>query len=209
MIDAGDFATPLGAAKNWFFDRAKVLALVEKKRLRVMRQAGGFTRTTARRSIRKRKAASTPGNPPSSHSDLLKDFIFFAYDPSRDTVVVGPTPLNWIHFQVAGGRAEPGLIPKTLEHGGSYRVIEEYFPPFTSHGEQLGGYWRRLDLRRRGSSAVANALLAGRGATFNDNPTRIRTVTILPRPYMRPAAAKAAARFVGAFKDSVGLPRAA
>jgi len=68
-------------------------------------------RTTARSSIRRRKVVSRPGQPPSSHTGLLKRFIFFGYDPARHSVVIGP---------VALARSD-GKAPSLLEHGGMSR----------------------------------------------------------------------------------------
>jgi len=50
---------------------------------------------------------SEPGEPPRSVTGLLKDFLFFAYDPQRRSVVVGPAKLN-------GGSGAPQI----LEEGG-------------------------------------------------------------------------------------------
>lgn len=93
-------------AKGAFFDTRKVLAAVGKARARVLSKIGAYVMTTARRSIRKRKAYSRPGQPPSDHSGLLKHFIFFRYDQSSDSVVIGP---------VRFGRSD---APRLLEHGG-------------------------------------------------------------------------------------------
>ena len=76
---------------------------------RNLSKAGAFVRTTARSSIRKRKEISAPGQPPSSHTGLLKRFIFFGYDADRKTVVIGPMRLN----------QKIGAAPEALEHGGS------------------------------------------------------------------------------------------
>ncbi|MCA9251265.1 MAG: hypothetical protein KDA54_09025 [Phycisphaerales bacterium] len=93
--------------KQLFFDRAKVIRAVDKARRAVLSKAGAFIRTAARSSIRKRKGASAPGQPPSSHTGLLKKFIYFGYEPDSDSVVIGPVKLN-----------KPGAAPSVLEHGG-------------------------------------------------------------------------------------------
>ena len=73
---------------------------------------GAFVRTGARSSIRKRRAVSEPGQPPSSHAGLLKKFIFFAYEPARRSVVIGPARLNQ-----KSGEALPAL-----EYGGRTKI---------------------------------------------------------------------------------------
>lgn len=91
-----------------FFDSAKVMAMVDAKRRRALSKFGAFVRRKARSSIRKRKKLSEPGSPPSSHVGTLKNLIYFAYDTSRNSVVVGPTPFR--------GKA---VAPALLERGGS------------------------------------------------------------------------------------------
>lgn len=94
--------------KSMFFDRKAVTDAVDKGTRSVLSRFGAFVRTAARSSIRKRKAISRPGEPPSSHVGLLKKLIYFGYDRSSKSVVVGPTPLN--------GRA---IVPPLLEDGGT------------------------------------------------------------------------------------------
>ena len=98
------------AIKGMFFDSKKVLSAVDKGTRKVLSKFGAFVRTTARHSIRQRKAVSKPGQPPSSHVGTLKRLIFFGYDVERRSVVIGPTP-----FQ---GTAE---APPLLEYGGRAR----------------------------------------------------------------------------------------
>jgi len=92
-----------------FFDRKKVIHAADRANRRNLSKAGAFIRTTAKHSIRKRKAASAPGSPPSSHTGLLRRFIFFGYERARQTVVVGPMRLN----------QKAGTAPAALEHGGT------------------------------------------------------------------------------------------
>ena len=101
------------AAKANFFDREAVMKAVDVGRRRVLSRFGAFVRTRAKSSIRKRKAASAPGNPPSSHVGLLKQFIYFAYDPSAKSVVIGPTLIN-----------KPTGAPETLEYGGEAVIVD-------------------------------------------------------------------------------------
>jgi len=97
-----------------FFDRKKVLRAADRANRRNLSKAGAFIRTTAKHSIRKRKAAAPPGSPPSLHTGLLRRFIFFGYERSRQTVVVGPMRLN----------QKAGTAPAALEHGGTSVVVE-------------------------------------------------------------------------------------
>lgn len=99
---------------DMFFDRAKVVRAVDKATRVVLSKAGAFVRTAARSSIRSRKRSSQPGEPPSSHSGLLKRLILFGYDRRRQTVVIGPMKLN----------QKVGNAPEALEHGGTSVVVE-------------------------------------------------------------------------------------
>jgi len=74
---------------------------------------GAIATSTARHSIRPRKKPSPPGSPPSSHTGLLKKFIYFGYDPSKRSVVIGPVRLS------ERGRGE---APHLLEYGGPRKV---------------------------------------------------------------------------------------
>ena len=94
--------------KNLFFDRKRVIDAVSRAERQGLSKAGAFVRRRARSSIRKRKKVSEPGSPPTSHTGLLKRNIFFAYEPKRSGVVIGPVRLN-----------KPGGAPRLLEVGGT------------------------------------------------------------------------------------------
>jgi len=131
--------------KSMFFDTAKVKKAVSSGTRKVLSRFGAFVRTAARHSIRKRKAVSEPGQPPSSHVGLLRKLIYFGYDPTRRSVVIGPTPLH--------GTAE---APPLLEYGGrtrrrgrkgrnvmaSYRARPFMGPAFEREKPKLPAMWR-------------------------------------------------------------------
>ena len=98
----------INQAKGLFFDQAKVGRAMSKAERRVLSKFGAYVRRSARSSIRKRKRVSQPGSPPSSHTGLLKKFIFFLYEPTRRSVIIGPVLL---------GKGTDA--PRLLEHGGS------------------------------------------------------------------------------------------
>lgn len=102
------FGVGFKQAKAAFFDKAVVTNAVDRAELKVLSKFGAFVRTRARTSIRKRKKPSQPGQPPSSHSGLLKRFIFFFYDRVQRSVIVGPVKLN----------GTVGDAPAALEYGG-------------------------------------------------------------------------------------------
>lgn len=95
-----------------FFDDALVRRMEAKKR-RALLRIGAFGRTVMKRSFRKRKGSSTPPQPPYSHVGLLRDLTLYAYESSRESVVVGPKLL----------RASRGTstVPQLLNEGGTVR----------------------------------------------------------------------------------------
>ena len=134
----------LKQAKSLFFDRQAVMNSVNRAERRVLSKFGAFVRKGARSSIRRRKAISEPGKPPSSHTGLLRQFIFFVYEPNRASVVIGPVELN------RGTEA-----PRLLEHGGSvvrrerqqrvamtYRPRPFMGPAFERELPKLPALWR-------------------------------------------------------------------
>jgi len=107
--------------KRMFFDRKAVTGAVGRATRKVFSRFGAFVRTAARSSIRKRKRTSAPGEPPSSHTGLLKRFIFFGYDRQRRSVVIGPQRLNQKTGDLPAGQAG---APEALEHGGITTFVE-------------------------------------------------------------------------------------
>lgn len=121
------------SAKNAFFDRVAVQRAMDKVTHGFLSHFGGYTRKVARNSIKalgkrqlKRLAGATsaqramllaaysskPGDPPKSHTGLLKR-ILYAYERTQKRVVVGPERLN--QKSTRGGRTAPEL----LEYGGT------------------------------------------------------------------------------------------
>jgi hypothetical protein len=100
--------------KMLFFDSKAVRSAVDRTTRRVLSRFGAFVRTAAKHSIRKRKRISAPGEPPSSHTGLLRRFIFFGYDRGRRSVVIGPERAN----------RKIGDAPAALEYGGTSTVVE-------------------------------------------------------------------------------------
>ena len=130
--------------KALFFDSQAVIEKVDAATRKVLSRFGAFVRTTARHSIRKRKGVSAPGSPPSSHVGTLKRLIFFGYDLSARSVVIGPAPF---HSTVEA--------PPLLEYGGTAsrqdrkgrRVLARYAarpfmgPAFEKEKSKLPAMW--------------------------------------------------------------------
>ena len=138
------FGMSFQAMKSGFFDRERVMRSMDAATRRVFTRFGGRVRTRARRSIRKRKGISPPGQPPHSHVGLLRDFIFFAYDPWQRSVVIGPVLLRL-----------SSKVPSLLEYGGvvvrrtkkrtrrlRYRPRPYMRPAFEQEKPRLPDLWR-------------------------------------------------------------------
>lgn len=164
--------------KSGFFEPARVMRAARQAVKLTLSRFGAFVRTRAKSSIRKRKRVSAPGQPPSSHTGVLKKFIFFAYERERQNVVIGPTQANQI-FGNAQGQVTRGIVPEVLEYGGALTVFEVF----------KWGKWRRADLRSRRRNAGL--------------PKRKRVVRIAARPYMRPAFEIEKAKLPPLWKDSI------
>lgn len=128
--------------KAGFFDRQAVQQAVDKAARKNLSKFGAFVRRSAQTSIRSRKRVSDPGNPPSSHTGLLKRHIYFAYDPQRKSVVIGP---------VAWKRRGAFTVPEVLEYGGlvkeakqkyNYRARPFMRPAFEKEKARLASIWR-------------------------------------------------------------------
>lgn len=196
------FTMSIKAFQGQFLDRAKVKSAVSKDTRAVLAQAGGYTRKTAIRSIRKRKKSAEPGQPPHSHveqdSQGLRN-ILFAYD-GRFSVVVGPIAFN----QHGGG----GTVPELMEFGGTSEVRERFLPYTRADARaEFGGFAGEFlrdygtMSRRTAQKRFAHAphALAERGVWVPikrrdfGGKTRTRQAKYAPHPYMLPALQKTVA----------------
>lgn len=160
-----------------FFDSAKIRRAVDAAKRRVMSAQGAFVRTAARSSIRKGKKPSRPGSPPHSHIGTLKKMILFAYEPTAESVVVGPALVSRPSAQAnVGGET----TPQRLEEGGAVITTEVF-------------------TRKRGWSRVSARTLR----RMKNPRTRKRRVHTRRRPYMVPALEKGLGDLAKKWKNSV------
>ena len=209
MASVGFRATSLNGLKGQFFAKDEILDRLNKGRKKALKKMGAYVRRSARSSLRRRKKASTPGKPPSVHSQsdiaTLKA-IFFTYDARTDSVVIGPLRLNTVDV-IGANRTSflRGSAPSLHEFGGTRRVAEELIKP---RGQVP--YWRRIDARFKGNKAtIVAAHEAEIGAELNRfskrlgrvRKVRVRIAKYPPRPFMKPALTVNIGKFPELFRN--------
>lgn len=154
---------------------------VDRYEERKLKRAGAFIMTTARRLIRKRRRASLPGKPPSSHQGGLRNNIFYA-DKGRE-VIVGPIDFG----------NDRNFVPQILEFGGGYnytasevRERQDRIRAAVAALKQRGRGKRR---KRRSKKKAQQMRQNRRIASMGNNVS----VTIAARPFMGAGLTKATA----------------
>jgi hypothetical protein len=197
-------------AKEFFFDRIRVMEEVEKGRASALAKLGGFVRTAARRSMRKARRmkeaelsetqlaifqaaggkrenlplkSSEPGEPPRVRKGTLKQGILFAYDPKTKSVVAGPTKFN-----------SSGDAAAVLEHGGTTEITVLQLERPARRGRKASGRQLEAFLRKRA---------AGKLPASGSVRKRRLSVRLAKRPYMSPALEKARPLIATSFKNLI------
>lgn len=203
--------------KVFFFDRPQVLAKLKKKKLTALKRAGANSRKIIMRTPRRRKRKSKPGEAPSVHTQskfaTLRN-VLFAYDPSADSVVVGPVRIP---------SKDPDPAPSVLEFGGrknirrqlryvgdsgeieldGLRTMPDGSVRRVNRGREGGGAStsKVKDYRRKSRSVVyatlKNYAMVRRANQLNEElyGPHEASPTIEPRPFVAPAMAEAAPDF--------------
>lgn len=120
---------------DWFFDRGRVLAMMDRATAIGLNRAGKIVRDQIRKGIRRMGSARTrqltsragqarqaeeirlrppspPGTPPHTHTGFFRENVAYAYDPSRRSVVIGGLRAHWLYdLHEFGGRH-----PRTRRH---------------------------------------------------------------------------------------------
>ena len=134
--------------KSSFFSE-EIEKRVKKGVAKSLSKCGAFVRTAAKSSLKyvgKKGKAASPGSPPKVHRtnsfkrtttnrktgvsvtrqvSPLKELLFFAFDPSRESVVVGP-----MEYKTAKSRSYK--VPAILESGGTVSGRTPAGKPFTA-----------------------------------------------------------------------------
>jgi hypothetical protein len=161
-------------AKDMFFDRPKVMKMMDEAESKAFNRIGGRIRTFAIRGMRSQKKPkkkvyvprpSAPGQPPKRHvangSGLSK--IWYIYDRRHHRVLIGPLKFNWSEYPQA-------TVPQLHEFGGTVSINEADY----SNG------WGEPKWYRVGKRGLARARAEKR-------PVRTRQAKYPARPFMRPA----------------------
>ena len=190
-----------------FFNRTAVTGAVDRATGSVLGKFGAYVRRTAKGSIRKAKGPAKPGKPPHSHKGLLREFIFFHYNPAIRSVAIGPALF-----------ARSTHAQSTLEHGGTVRIRN---PRRRKRVLGQGGEIRvntgkaarttKQVACRRGTAEVTYVRLRTAAQVEQANrlnadlygPEYIPGVRIEPRNYMGPAFARETPKLPQMWQDSV------
>ena len=181
----------LAQLKSFFFDRRAVTSAMDKATVKSLSKFGAFVRRAAQTSMRYRKGASQPGQPPSAHKSkqlaalkkmgrakhngaLLRELLFFAYDPTTRSVVVGPL----------GFKAKGTPVPALHEFGGTRMA-------YSGETMAVKNPAGRDDKGRFYSRGVQLVKIGG------------KTLRYPKRPFMNPALERMIPRFAQTFKGSV------
>lgn len=172
-------ALDLSFAAKGFFTSELVLKNMDAAKRKALSKAGAFVRKRSRSSIKRRKTASKPGNPPHAHQGAIK-LIYFAYDQASDSVVIGPIPF--------AGVMAPGIVTGTLEKGGAIAVKQRV--PMAQ---------ARKARSPRQAEAYKRKLQDGT-AQASHTRTVTKLINIEARPYMLPALESERPKFADQFK---------
>jgi len=113
------FGISVNSRAGSFLDSKKIKNRVSGGVRKKMMTFGGFVRREAKQSIRvSKKKFSSPGDPPKarSASSPIRKLIFFAYDPFKKGVVIGPLIFR---------QAKEKLTAPRLEYGGTHRIVSK------------------------------------------------------------------------------------
>jgi hypothetical protein len=173
----------VNVSMTMFFDRAHVVARLHKNERRAMIQIGAYARGAMKKMMRKsssRTPHAAPGKPPRWSSKLLRDRIFFSYNPFRHSVIVGPEYKNIKgYMRPKGGKT----IPQLLDEGGSASSEKHWVLKNRSTGK-IASY-NSLGAKR---ILRSKAYQAGK-SQWHPMEMKSGRKKFLPRPYKGPTLA--------------------
>jgi hypothetical protein len=187
-----DFRT-VARFKELFFDRVEIESKTEAAAVKIQSRFGAYVRRRAQTSMRRRKSGhSAPGSPPFARSGEMRKLLFFGYDPSTKSTVIGP----------AGFGKKPGEVPGVHEFGGT--LPGGSVPVVTAFSRiDTGLRLRIIHHARRAKMRVRDYLRTHHHLYPEIEGVRNVTRNYPARPYMRPALKAELPNFAGLFRDSI------
>ncbi|MBQ3332868.1 MAG: hypothetical protein IJG83_05550 [Thermoguttaceae bacterium] len=212
----GPFVTSTSDAlykvKLTFFDRDRVRAALDKRTWKFLSRFGAYTRSDAKQSMRRSTHAAPPYHPPAVHEGSLKKFLYFGFDKTNRSVVIGPVKLsrrgsNGERRILEGPSYDAlgGEVPNVLEYGGNRQVIPNPRRKKRKIGDygaiaigRAGGRSTRLIRNYQGREVMVTfAMITSPAMLDKVNATEAivfgpeyQSFDLKPRPYMGPAFRK-------------------
>lgn len=117
------FGMRLKDAKALFFDRPAVMRMMTQRERSMLSRFGAYVRQRAKSSIRhsRNNEISEPGDAPKGHTGELRRKIYFAADPGRRSVVIGPTLFGSKTGEELSALEQGGMSTMTESAGGAAR----------------------------------------------------------------------------------------
>lgn len=168
--------------------RAGVIIQRQAKRLLSRKSGGPAGRDTRGKFTKAVRTSSKPGEPPRMRTGLLKKFLFYGYDASSDSVVIGPAAIS-------GGTDAPHV----LEFGGASKIVVKQRAAL-----KIGDRARlRTGSGARTVTLVTAAQVERANQLRGEQAGKPRTIKIAPRPYMAPAFALVRDKIAPQFRNAV------
>lgn len=99
-----------------FLDRKGIGAALDKKERTVLNRAGGFSKVTMSRGMRRKKGPGPAGGYPNAHSGELRKLIYYNYNQNEGGVIIGPLGFSsqpkWLPAGIA-------TVPQLINEGGT------------------------------------------------------------------------------------------
>lgn len=164
-------AGAVGFRVKSFWNSKGVQRQKDRRQKRMLMRFGAFVRTRARsllnKSGGKKNVVSMAGQPPRKHKGTLRRHVFFAFDPSVPSVVIGPIIVSGVAgsgktlrsleeggitsgreiIKTGGGRGEGGRFLKVTTRLGkklTFRIKSHAYmqPAFTEEQSNISSIWR-------------------------------------------------------------------
>ena len=161
------------------FDKAKLEKKVNQATFRSLGHAGAAIRLTARRSIRRRKKPSLPGQPPHTQTGHLKRVIRYDVQKERQQVQIGPANE---YSRTIWNLHEFGGVPKRRKARRSRRFKVGEFGPARVKTAGFKPTYHRIRLQTAAQASRATRLIE------QETQRRATQRARYPkRPFMQPA----------------------